>query len=67
MTILKAKFKMKQIYKKLVKEKSFSNSRFSKSNLTVFAIIFASIGGYIIYSSFAAGFASSIEPENGTV
>jgi hypothetical protein len=67
MTILKAKFKMKQLYKKLVKEKSFSNSRFSKSNLTVFAIIFAAIGGYIIYSSFATGFASSIEPENGTV
>jgi hypothetical protein len=40
---------------KLHKSEAFKKSRFSKANLAVFAIIFASIGGYLIYSSFAAG------------
>jgi hypothetical protein len=52
---------------KLHKHEVLKHSRFSRVNLAVFAIIFASIGGYFIYSSFAAGFAASIEPENGTV
>jgi hypothetical protein len=40
--------------------------RFSKANLTVFALLFAAIGGYIIYSSFAAGFTTSFEAENSS-
>jgi hypothetical protein len=44
-----------------------SASRFSRSSLTIFAIIFAAIGGYIIYNSFAAGFSTSFEAENSTV
>jgi hypothetical protein len=52
---------------KFIKSEAFKKSRFSRANLTVFAIIFASIGGYLIYSSFAAGFFSSTEPENGTI
>lgn len=44
----------------------FSSGRFSRTNLTVFAITFAAIGGYIIYSSFAAGFSASIEAENSS-
>jgi hypothetical protein len=43
-----------------------SANRFSKTNLTVFALIFAAIGGYVIYSSFAAGFSVSFEAENTT-
>jgi hypothetical protein len=43
-----------------------SSARFSKANLAVFAVIFAAIGGYIIYSSFAAGFTTSFEAENST-
>jgi hypothetical protein len=39
---------------KLHKFEAFKKARFSRANLTVFAIIFASIGGYLIYSSFAA-------------
>jgi hypothetical protein len=52
---------------KLHKSDALKHSRFSRANLAIFAVIFASIGGYLIYSSFAAGFAASIEPENGTV
>ncbi len=48
-------------------KKDFSSSKFSKPNLLIFAFIFAALGGYLIYSSFASGFASSIEPENGTI
>jgi hypothetical protein len=44
-----------------------SANRFSKTNLTVFALIFAAIGGYVIYSSFAAGFSASLEGENSTL
>jgi len=39
----------------LHKSEAFKHSRFSRANLTIFAIIFASIGGYLVYSSFAAG------------
>jgi hypothetical protein len=39
---------------KPLRTKSFSSSRFSRANLTIFGIVFAAIGGYIIYSSFAA-------------
>jgi hypothetical protein len=39
---------------KLHKSEAFKQSRFSRANLVVFGIIFASIGGYLIYSSFAA-------------
>ncbi len=52
---------------KLPKEDLFSRSRFSKPNLLIFAFIFAAVGGYFIYSSFASGFAASTEPENGTI
>jgi hypothetical protein len=44
-----------------------NNSRFSRANIAVFAVIFAAVGGYIIYSSFAAGFSASNEPENSAV
>jgi hypothetical protein len=40
---------------KLLKPEALKTSRFSRANLAVFAVIFASIGGYLIYSSFAAG------------
>jgi hypothetical protein len=52
---------------KLHKSEAFKKSRFSRANLTVFAIIFASIGGYLIYRSFAAGLVVSIEVENGAL
>jgi hypothetical protein len=39
----------------LHKSEALKKSRFSRANLVVFAIIFASIGGYLIYSSYAAG------------
>jgi hypothetical protein len=39
---------------KLHKSEAFKKSRFSRTNLGIFAIIFAAIGGYLIYSSFAA-------------
>jgi hypothetical protein len=52
---------------KLHKSEVLKHSHFSRANLTIFAVIFASIGGYLIYSSFAAGPLASIEPENGTV
>jgi hypothetical protein len=53
--------------KNLHKSDDIKSSSFSRANLTLFAIIFAAIGGYLIYSSFAAGLSSSIEPENGTI
>jgi hypothetical protein len=52
---------------KLHKTESFKSSRFSRANLVTFAIIFASIGGYLIFRSFASGFSASIEPENGAL
>jgi hypothetical protein len=39
---------------KAVKKEGFTHGRFSKANLIIFAVVFAAIGGYIIYSSFAA-------------
>jgi hypothetical protein len=51
---------------KLNKLSSLKHSRFSGANLVVFATIFAAIGGYLIYSSFAAGFTTSFEAENST-
>lgn len=51
MTIAKSKTKRT---KDLFNRGNFTHARFSKANLTVFAIIFAAIGGYFIYSSFAA-------------
>jgi hypothetical protein len=39
---------------KLSKNETLKHSRFSRANLVIFAVIFASIGGYIVYSSFAA-------------
>jgi hypothetical protein len=35
------------------KSEALKKSRFSRANLAIFAIIFAAIGGYLIYSSFA--------------
>jgi hypothetical protein len=51
---------------KLHKSESLRKSRFSRANLVIFAIIFASIGGYLIYSSFAAGSCSGtvLNPSN---
>jgi hypothetical protein len=40
---------------KLHKSEALKNSRFSRANLVIFAVIFVAIGGYFIYSSFAAG------------
>jgi hypothetical protein len=39
---------------KLHKSETLKKSRFSRANLAIFSIIFATIGGYLIYSSFAA-------------
>jgi len=43
-----------------------SVNRFSRTNLITSVIIFAAIGGYTIYSSFAAGFTTTFEAENAT-
>jgi hypothetical protein len=43
-----------------------SAARISKANLIIFAVIFMALGGYVIYSSFAAGFTSSFEAENSS-
>jgi hypothetical protein len=40
---------------KLHKSETLKHSRFSRANLVIFAIIFACVGGYLIFSSFAAG------------
>jgi hypothetical protein len=40
--------------KNIHKSDAFKQSRFSKSNLIIFALIFAGIGGYLIFKSFAA-------------
>jgi hypothetical protein len=58
---------VKHLSHKLHKSEAIKSSSFSKSNLVIFSIIFALLGGYFIYSSFAAGLSSSIEPENGTI
>jgi endoglucanase len=49
----KARHDIKHISSKL-KDKDFSQLSFSLTNLIIFLAIFAAIGGYIIYSSFAA-------------
>jgi hypothetical protein len=60
---------MKQPGHKLRKhfnKQALASNRFSKANLAIFALLFAVIGGYVIYSSFAAGFTTSFEAENST-
>jgi hypothetical protein len=52
--------RLKHHLTKLHRVESLKKSRFSRANLAVFAIIFASIGGYLIYSSFAAVPACSV-------
>jgi hypothetical protein len=52
---------------KLHKSEALKRSRFSRANLIIFAIVFSSIGGFLIFRSFAAGPTASIEAENGTV
>jgi hypothetical protein len=52
---------------KLPKKDAFKRSRFSRGKLAVFAVIFAGIGGYFVFSSFAAGPLAAIEAENGTL
>jgi hypothetical protein len=49
------------------KSRGLLNSRFSKVNLAIFALIFAGLGAYVIFHSFASGFFASTEPENGTL
>jgi hypothetical protein len=39
---------------KILSHPTLKHSRFSKANLIIFILIFAGIGGYLIYSSFAA-------------
>jgi hypothetical protein len=67
MAAKRVKHKVKSTSPKLFKSEAFTNSRFSKANLIIFALIFAAFGGYAIYKSFAAGPTASIEPENGTI
>jgi hypothetical protein len=58
---------LKHTVKKLpykLKSSSFTSYHFNKSNLIIFSLVFAAIGAYIIYSSFAAGFSTSFEAEN---
>jgi hypothetical protein len=60
---------LKHTVKKLpfkLKSSSFTSYHFNKSNLIIFSLVFAAIGAYIIYSSFAAGFSTSFEAENTT-
>jgi hypothetical protein len=49
-TKLKKTAKLRNLHK----SEALKSSSFSHANLTIFAIIFAAIGGYFIYSSFAA-------------
>jgi hypothetical protein len=51
---------------KPLKSKSFKQSRFSRANLTIFAVIFAAVGGYFIYSSFAASPTCDFNATNAT-
>jgi hypothetical protein len=67
MTTLGQKSKMNNFLKKAGKNKALLNSRFNNANLVMFAVIFAGLGAYIIFHSFAAGFFSGTEPENGTI
>jgi hypothetical protein len=53
--------------KKRLNNKTLSSSRFSKPQLAIFVAVFAFIGGYIIFSTFAAGPVLSFEAESGTV
>jgi hypothetical protein len=59
--------KLKSLNYKAHREGLVKASYFSKANLVVFAVVFASVGGYLIYSSFASGFSASIEAENGSI
>jgi hypothetical protein len=45
---------------KLHKTEALKRSRFSRANLAVFALIFVGVGGFLIYSSFAAGLPSTL-------
>jgi hypothetical protein len=47
------KHSLKQLTK-LHRTEAFKHSRFSRANLVVFAVIFACVGGCLLYSSFAA-------------
>jgi hypothetical protein len=42
-------------------------ARFSRTNIIIFSVVFATIGIYIIFRTFAAGPVASIELENGTL
>jgi hypothetical protein len=59
--------RIKRHLTKSFKSKTISSSRFSRANLTIFAIIFAAIGGYVVFKSFAAGPIASFEAESGSV
>jgi endoglucanase len=45
-----AKYRASRLYK----NEALKHSRFSKANIAIFGIIFAAIGGFFIYNSFAA-------------
>jgi hypothetical protein len=51
---------------KLSKGDTLKHARFSLANIVIFAIIFAAIGGYLIYSSFAAGPPTLTPVDGGT-
>jgi hypothetical protein len=55
---IKVKHKVKHFKHKLSEKEGFVHSRFSKTNLAIFGVIFAAIGGFFIYSSFAASTAT---------
>jgi hypothetical protein len=49
-----------------LKTRSFKKDSFSKKHLVIFSLIFALIGGYIVFRSFAAGPTVSLEAENSS-
>jgi hypothetical protein len=52
---------MKSIIPYISKNSITNHSNFKRSNLVIFAAIFAAIGGYLIYSSFAASVTLTID------
>jgi hypothetical protein len=57
-----ARHNIKKLHGKLFKGEIIARTRFSVANLTVFALIFAGIGSYVIFHSSAAGTIRYVSP-----
>lgn len=58
--------KLKSKLRNLLKKGSFKHGRFSKVDLIIFALIFVAVGGYFLYSSFAATTSTGLDTEAST-